>query len=138
MEEFSLEKYKTGEYDVITRDGKNVRIICTDKKGDIYSIVGLIEEGKDEYINTFTEDGLLSIHSKDSGSNLFLVKKRWKPKEGDCYYIVSSTLGVLMQENYQEDIYQDKLFYKVGNCFKTKEEAEEMAKKIRQLVNDEK
>lgn len=137
MEKFSLEKYKTGEYDVITSDGKSVRIICTDKKGsDEYSIVGLVKEGEDEYLNTFTKDGLLCVHNKDNNNNLFLIKKRWKPKEGDCYYIISPVFNVLKYENYQEGSYCDTHLYRVGNCFKTKEEAEEMVNKIRQLINE--
>lgn len=65
MKQFSLEEYlKNPNRKVITREGMNVRIICTDKKGDSYPILALcpmndgserlssyLPNGK-EYLNT--------------------------------------------------------------------------------------
>lgn len=42
MKQFNLEEYlKNPSRKVITRDGRNVRIICTDRKGSGYSVVAL-------------------------------------------------------------------------------------------------
>lgn len=42
MEQFSLEKYLANpSRKVVTRDGKNVRILCTDRKLDFKEVVGL-------------------------------------------------------------------------------------------------
>lgn len=42
MKQFSLEEYlKNPNRKVITRDGRNVRIICTDKRKDDYPIIAL-------------------------------------------------------------------------------------------------
>lgn len=45
MKEFSLEEYLAHpERKVVTREGKKVRIICTDAKS-IYPVMGLVDEG---------------------------------------------------------------------------------------------
>lgn len=42
MKQFNLEEYlKNPNKKVVTRDGRNVRIICTDRKGTEYSVVAL-------------------------------------------------------------------------------------------------
>ena len=59
MKEFSLEEYlKNPNREVVTRDGKNVRIICTDRKGDtpIIALVYNANEGQ-EYGYAFYSDG---------------------------------------------------------------------------------
>ena len=45
---------------VVTRDGKNVRIVCTDKKGNDYPVVALIEWEKTEEACDYTKDGCLN------------------------------------------------------------------------------
>ena len=58
LKPFDLEKAKQGGR-VITRDGRNVRIICWDLKYDMYPIVALVmdKDGTEEEIETFTLDG---------------------------------------------------------------------------------
>lgn len=42
MKQFNLEEYlKDPNKKVVTRDGRNVRIICTDQKGTAYSVIAL-------------------------------------------------------------------------------------------------
>ena len=54
MEQFSLEKYLANpSRKVVTRDGKNVRILCTDRKLDSKEVVGLT-------MNNDGTEGLLS------------------------------------------------------------------------------
>lgn len=134
MEKFSLEKYETGEYDVITRNGRSVRIVCTDARcrGN-YPIVGIINEGDYEQISTFSKDGIWYAASKDTGTNLFLVKKKWHPKEGEDFYCILSLFDVVCY-TYRQKVELCEAFYKLGNCFRTKEEAEEMAEKFRELL----
>ena len=60
MEQFSLEEYlKNPSRKVVTRSGRNVRIICTDKKGYDYPIVALIENKLEgfESVLYYTKDG---------------------------------------------------------------------------------
>ena len=61
MKQFSLEEYlKNPSMKVVTRDGKNVRIVCTDKKGNDYPVVALIEWEKTEEACDYTKDGCLN------------------------------------------------------------------------------
>lgn len=60
MRQFNLKSYITNPRKVITRDGRNVRILCVDAKGD-YPVVALIPDGEGEYKRdspeAYTEDG---------------------------------------------------------------------------------
>ena len=61
MEQFSLEKYLANpSRKVVTRDGRKVRIICTDAKLAFCPIIALIEGdgGKSEYLINYKEDGI--------------------------------------------------------------------------------
>ena len=42
---FNLSEYKKGGYEVETREGKSVRILCTDRIEDYYPLVALIKYG---------------------------------------------------------------------------------------------
>ena len=60
MKPFSLEEYlKNPSRKVVTRDGRNVRILCTDREGSIYPIVALIRDDNRELeiLVTYTKDG---------------------------------------------------------------------------------
>lgn len=59
MKQFNLEEYlKNPSKKVVTRDGRNVRIICTDAMGQ-YLIVALVEEPNHagESVVSYTKDG---------------------------------------------------------------------------------
>ena len=61
MEQFSLEKYLANpSRKVVTRDGRNARIVSTDRRYENYPIVALVQIS-DNYINeevyTYTKDG---------------------------------------------------------------------------------
>ena len=70
MEKFNLEKYLANpSRKVVTRNGRNVRIVCTDMKYKVYPILALeeIPDDNSEYVYAFTKDGNyeigdLSIH----------------------------------------------------------------------------
>ena len=59
MEQFSLEKYLANpSRKVVTRDGRNARIICTDMNYKNHPIVALIANDNDtENVYTYTKDG---------------------------------------------------------------------------------
>ena len=61
MKQFNLDEYLANpSRKVVTRDGKNVRIVCTDKKGNDYPVVALIEWEKVEEACDYTKDGYLN------------------------------------------------------------------------------
>ena len=60
MEQFSLEKHLANpSRKVVTRNGRNVRIVCTDKIDLNFPIVALIETipGGEEVTHSYTKDG---------------------------------------------------------------------------------
>ena len=59
MEQFSLEKYVANpSRKVVTRDGRKVRIICTDRRNLNYPIIALIETRPgEEMAYSHTKDG---------------------------------------------------------------------------------
>ena len=76
MEQFSLEEYlKNPSKKVVTRDGHSVRIRCTDKKGTIYPVVGLVDMGSREITLHYTRKGENWI-SKESDKDIFFTPEK--------------------------------------------------------------
>lgn len=77
MEQFSLEKYLANpSRKVVTRDGRRVRIICTDMKSTTYPVVALIENGSDyEQLTTFSKNGEYAVN-ESSRSDLFFAPEK--------------------------------------------------------------
>ena len=78
MEQFSLEKYLANpSRRIVTRDGRNARIICTDKKGFEYPIVALIENKLEgfEGVLYYTKDGEYTAN-KSSDKDLFFAPEK--------------------------------------------------------------
>ena len=107
MKQFNLEEYLAKPRKVITRDGRNARIICTDAKND-YPIVALIEtpNGRERQPCGYKKDGTYIIGEKLSCDLFFAPEK----KEG--------WLNIYRSESG---------FYLRGNPYKSKEEAESAA-----------
>lgn len=77
MEQFSLEKYLANpSRKVVTRVGRPVRILCTDRKGD-YSIIALVEncDSTEESLYIYTKDGYCGYALSDK-DNLFFAPKK--------------------------------------------------------------
>ena len=102
MKQFSLEEFKKNpNRKVVTRDGKPVRIICTDANGD-YPVVALIKDKKRDQPETYTPDGVFFPDEETSR---------------DLFFDASTNKGwVNLYRTEQEPI----LF---GRVFKTKEDA---------------
>ena len=77
MEQFSLEKYLANpSRKVVTRDGRPVRIICTDRKSYNVEIVGLImNDNGMESVFTWTQQGKEYINSDTSNDLVFAPEK---------------------------------------------------------------
>ena len=79
MKEFSLEEYlKNPDREVVTRDGKNVRIICTDRKNhDSQPIIALVEgDEDDERVRSYKIDGKWSVDELESSFDLFFAPEK--------------------------------------------------------------
>ena len=74
MEQFSLEKYLANpSRKVVTRDGKNMRILCTDRKLDSKEVVGLTmnNDGTEGLLSWSKQGKSLSLN--DSSFDLFFA-----------------------------------------------------------------
>ena len=109
MKEFNLTEYlKNPSQKVVTRDGRSVRIVCSDLKQD-FPIVALIydEEKQKENIECFFENGEYLFFDVDSPLDLFFAPVK---KEGwvNIYDITRTNC--------------------ISRIYKTKEEAETIGK----------
>ena len=106
---------------------------------------------KDKYTYKITEDGLLyksptfnwAISSLGTIGKLLdgdvkAVHKPWKPKKGEIYsYYINSTYFDGTNSCMWTDECLDLLHWKVGNCFKTEEEAKTKGKEIMEQIQKE-
>ena len=103
MEQFSLEKYlENPNRKVVTRDGRKVRIICTDAKGNC-PVVGLVDYENYEVALNVTKNGKI-----DGVLDLFFAPEK--------------------HEGWLNIYRSESGFYLRGNPYKSKEEADEVAK----------
>lgn len=81
MEQFTLEKYLADPTrKVVTRDGREVRIICTDRKQCNYPIVALISCDDEEILSPYKESGKYDAYDYPHGADLFFApqkQSRW-------------------------------------------------------------
>ena len=77
MRPFNLEEYlKNPSRKVITRDGRKVRIICTDAKGN-FSIIALVETyGNNDTVFRFKDNGRFYNDTEDSRDLFFVTEKQ--------------------------------------------------------------
>lgn len=82
MEQFSLKEYLKNPNRKITtrRGGLNVRILCTDRKGNNYPVVALVQGYPDENIHSYTKEGLL-VDYMESPNDLFFAPSKPKTKK---------------------------------------------------------
>ena len=79
MKQFNLEEYlKNPSRKVITRDGRKVRIICTDREDSIYPIVALIKDDKreSEILVFYTKDGIPAEYNEAYYTLFFAPEKK--------------------------------------------------------------
>ena len=77
MKEFNLEEYlKNPDREIVTRDGRKVRILCTDRKGDT-PIIALVHDANDgqEYGYAFYSDGKF-FRDGNKESDLFFAPEK--------------------------------------------------------------
>lgn len=80
MKRFDLEEYlENPNRKVITRDGRSVRIVCTDVMGAIYPVLAVYKKDPThESWNSYTTDGK-HYRERDTDSDLFFAPEK---KEG--------------------------------------------------------
>ena len=79
MKHFSLNEYlKNPDRKIITRDGKDARIICTNRNHHKYSVVALIQKDCAEIVQCYTTEGRY-MGGMQSAEDLFFAPEK---KEG--------------------------------------------------------
>lgn len=101
MKPFDLKLAKEG-HPVCTRDGKDVRIICFDRKDELYPIIALIEYPSQDRVECFTDKGKANFCNEIDNHDLMMKSTK---KEGWI------------------NIYKNRASYFTLNIFKTKKEA---------------
>ena len=110
MKQFNLEEYlKNPSRKIVTRDGRNVRVLCTNAKGN-YPIVALIAtlDGSIEFVCKFKKDGHF-LNNDDNNSNL------------DLFFVPEK------HERWVNLYKENDNIYASMDTFKTKEEAEALS-----------
>lgn len=117
---------KFSEYFCVTIDG----II----KANIFRSISKWYLANKEERKTFTN--LLHKHCKDWDSEKKqLVDWKWKPKEDEDYWAVILDTTIIKLVFTWLGSVTDEIRYQLGNCFRTREEAEAMVEKIKELLN---
>lgn len=85
--DFSLEKYNSDKYRVVTRDGRSVRLLCTDfcqTEDNKFNIIGLIKyKNNGEYVQSFKDNG---DAAKCYGTEDDLLLEEQVYEDGDIVY----------------------------------------------------
>ena len=110
MKRFNLEEYlKNPSKKVVTRMGRKVRIICTDREDSIYPIVALVKDDNRQLdiLVAYTKDGIPAEYNEEYYTLFFVPEKK---------------------EGWLNIYHSESRFYLIGKPYKTKEEADEVAK----------
>ena len=76
MKAFSLEEYlKNPNRKVVTRDGRNVRIVCTDVKSELYPVLALVDNWGAEICNSYTKEGRF-LPGNEAHRDLFFAPEK--------------------------------------------------------------
>ena len=80
MKQFNLDEYiKNPSRKIVTRDGRPVRIVCTDFGNEFYPIIGELQDEKYPMPKSFTDKGKFSEFDIEDELDLFFESER---KEG--------------------------------------------------------
>ena len=80
---------------------------------------GIIES---KYIDKVSTNTFSSVLVALLNGNLTIKRKPWKPKKDDLYYYADQEGFVISNRWYNS--YTEVLLYKLGNCYRIREEAE--------------
>ena len=115
-EEFSLKNNKTNELN-------ECRYKITQEEGIMYSI------GREKWVRSAV---LMSIIN----GSYSVVKLPWKPKNDEKFWYYSETINQATYHKWSFGNY-DLCLWKLGNCFRTEEEAEAKGKEIVEQIMKE-
>lgn len=94
MEQFNLAEYlKNPTRPIVTRDGRSVRIICTDRNHSTRPIIALVQNDGGEKIYSYREGGSWLDYT---------------PSPSDLFFAPEKKIGRINLYKYKDDIVTDK------------------------------
>ena len=76
MKAFNLDEYlKNPKRKVVTKDGRNVRIVCTDVKSELYPVLALVDNWGEEICNSYTKEGRF-LPNNEAHRDLFFAPEK--------------------------------------------------------------
>ena len=76
MKAFNLEEYlKNPKRKVVTKDGRSVRIVCTDVKSELYPVLALVDNWGEEICNSYTKEGRF-LPGNEAHRDLFFAPEK--------------------------------------------------------------
>ena len=145
--EYVFNNYKFGDYVELDMVFPNFGIILSKLDSGNYKVLGV---NNIQYNDIFPENitkaskfGCVAIDDYLSDNNLMIdyelqkvVEKRWRAEKDETFYCVTSC-GIVLEtwETYNED---DNMLFNSGNYFQTKEQAEKVAKEVREVFEKHK
>ena len=114
-EEFSVKNCKTNEL--------NISRYKMTQEGIMYSV------GREKW-------GRSSLLMSIINGSYSVVKLPWKPKDDELYYYYSPYAGITCQQIW-DNTASDYCMWKLGNCFRTKAEAQTKGKEIMEKIEKE-
>ena len=112
------------EFSLKHKDGSILKF-----KYKITEFSGLLFKGNDEWMPSGYIDKIIC-------GDLTIVKLPWKPKDDEFYYYYSPCVGITYQERWNNTS-SDYCMWKIGNCFRTREEASKKGKEIMETIEKE-
>ena len=112
------------EFRLKNKDGSILKF-----KYKITEFSGLLFKGINEWMKSGYIDKIIS-------GDLTIVKLPWKLKCDEFYYYYSPCTGITYQERWNNTS-SDYCMWKIGNCFRTREEAETKGKEIMESIEKE-
>lgn len=85
------------------------------------------------FIVLASDNSLFGSYVKATAEEIKPLK--WRAEPGGPYYIICTTMDVMRLYDLRES--SDNKLYENGNYFRTREEAEEMAKKVKKTLSNE-
>ena len=136
-------EFKYGDFVRLDKSGNTGIIETVGNLDCLVSVNGILYRVNKNDISEASEDEKNKIQKFLDDNNLVIdyekkkiVKKRWRAEKDETFYCVTSC-GIVLEtwETYNED---DNMLFNSGNYFQTKEQAEKVAKEVREVFEKHK
>ena len=136
-------EFKYGDFVRLDKSWNTGIIVTVENYDCLVSVNGILFRANQNDISEARDFEKIDIQHYLDENNLVIdyekkkiVKKRWRAEEDETFYCVTSC-GIVLEtwETYNED---DNMLFNSGNYFRTKEQAEQVAKEIRDIFEKHK